>query len=133
MRKLAISGAIAFVTAASAPAYAAKFSCVFYGTGIPVTPACSIDSADASKQCSFKYPGNVTGTCYGGGNLIRCLFHTSPLPAAQELTISGPVPLLPAAGMLAGGVAEASTKLLLAGYKESQAAPEFDALCTVLP
>lgn len=131
MHKSTFPAAIAICAALSFPAHAAKFNCVFYGTGIPATPACTIDSADPSKKCEKAYAGSVTGTCSGGNNLIRCIFHTDPLPAnfQNDIAVSGPVPLLSAPGLLAGGVVEASTKLFLAGYKENRAAPEFDALC----
>src|ERR1700730_17748073 len=112
MRKSTISVAVAIVAALSLPAQAAKFNCIFYGTGIPPSPACSIDSSDP-KRCERQYSGNLTGTCFGGGNLIRCIFHTDPLPVnfQQDFAVSGPVPLLSAPGLLAGGVAEGSTKL----------------------
>ena len=120
---------IAIVATLSLPAQAANYNCIFYGTGIPASPACSIDSSDLSKNCVHQFPGNVKSTCFGGGNW--CLFHTSPLPAdfQRDFTAAGPAALLAAPGMLAGGVAEASTQLLLAEYKESSAAPEFDARC----
>src|SRR5438105_1069079 len=120
MRKSPISIAVAIVAALSAPAHAGKFSCVFYGTGIPPTPVCSIDSSNPNLKCENTFPGNLMATCADGGNLIRCLFHTDRLPAEaqQEITASSRVPFLAAPGLLAGGVAEASTKLLLAGYKE---------------
>ena len=134
MRKSVILAAIAIVSTLSLPAHAAKFSCIFYGTGIPASPACSIDSG-GSARCERKFPGNVTGTCLGRGNAIACIFHTDPLPSNFEpdLTVPSRAPFLAAPGLVAGGVAEASTRWLLAGYKENRTAPEFDALCTHQP
>src|SRR5436190_1420039 len=136
MRKSTLPVAAAIVAALTLPAHAAKFSCMFYGTGIPPSPRCIIDTANPNLKCEHKYSGNVTGTCFGDpGNHIRCIFHTDPLPAdvQQTFTASSAAPLLSAPGLLAGGVAEASTKLLLAGYKENRAAPEFDAQCVPQP
>lgn len=135
MRKSIIPVSFAIVAALSLPAQAAKFNCVFYGTGIPPTSGCPIDSSDATKICEHQFPGNVKSTCFGGGNLIRCVFHTDRLPAdfQKDIDTSGPVPLVAAPGMLAGGLAEASTKLLLGAYKESRATPEFDAQCRLQP
>jgi len=131
MRKSVIPVAVAIVAALSLPAQAAKFSCIFVQNGNPVSSACPVDSAGTSKPCTHKYSASLFGTCAGGSGQLGCIFSSEPLAADRDLFAAPDSRTLSTGpGLLAGAIAEASTKRLLVGYKESQSAPEVDALCT---
>jgi hypothetical protein len=131
MRKSTFSATVAIAATLSLPAQAEKFNCTFFGAGVPPSAGCPIDSSGPWTTCTHAFSGSLNATCKGGYNLIRCIIHAGPFPAdvEQQPSASGASPLLPAPGMFAGGIAEASTRLLKVGYREGRGAPEFDAQC----
>jgi hypothetical protein len=130
MRKSVIPVAFAIVAALSLPAQAAKFNCTFYQNGNPVSSACPVDSAGTAKPCTHKYSATLFGTCTGAGGQIGCIFSSEQLAAERDFFGAANSRTLSAGpGLLAGAIVEASTKRLLAGYKENQSTPEVDAVC----
>jgi hypothetical protein len=129
MRKSPGLTAIAIVSILSLPAHAAKFNCTFYSSGSPVGQPCGVDSSNSSAQCMHQYSGTLFGTCVGGGNQIGCIFTSERIAADANLTAPDAQTLRAGPGLLSGAIVEASTKRLLAGYKENRSAAEADAVC----
>jgi hypothetical protein len=145
MRKSIIPMAVAMVSMLAAPAYAAKYTCVFAKDNHPVGPQCSIDPTTASNRCQQSLGGNLVAACATAKSdddkleAVACGFGaTANLADAMTIAV-GPDQaadfrtLAEKAGFATqnySAFATASRPLLNAlAYRESQTSPVFTALC----
>jgi hypothetical protein len=137
MRASTILVAVAIGVAVSSPAYAGKYSCVFFN-GASAIQQCDIEAGAPGYYCQKIYNPSITGTCFvskgGTSDRLQCVYHSASKSIAElardaekaDTKLASEQP-----GFLAGGVTLGAPAglVLVAGYQESSAAPLFQVQC----
>lgn len=145
MRKSIIPMAVAIVSMLGAPAYAAKYTCVFAQDNNPVGQQCSIDPTTANSGCQQPLGSNLSAFCAAGKSdddkieALLCLFGTpaSFSDAMKSALGRDQIAAFRALAEKPGFVAQSFSIFTTASrpqisalaYREGQNTPTFTAVC----
>jgi len=136
--KLFVVTAVAIL--AATPAYAGKYACTFR-SGTSTIKQCDIESGGANRLCSHPHSATLIGACFvdpsGSSDRMQCVYlrgdNLAELTKAESGAAAASLaPLTEKKGFIAGGVTlgPPATLTLVAGYRESDATPLLQVLCT---
>lgn len=136
--KLFVATAVAIL--AATPAYAGKYACTFR-SGAGAIKQCDIETGGAGRVCSHPHSPTLLGACFvdpaGPSDRMQCVYFRGDnlaelTKAVNGAAAAGLAPLTEQKGFIAGGVTlgPPATLTLVAGYRESDATPLLQVLCT---